>query len=85
MKRTTVSLPDDLAAAVAREARRRRISVSEVARETLEARFGTGGEGPRELPFAGVGRSGNRTTARDLEEILAREWADAIHSDAIGS
>jgi hypothetical protein len=26
--------------------------------------------------FAAVGRSGHHTTARDMEELLAREWDD---------
>jgi len=75
MKRTTISLPDDLAAALEREARRRRVPVSQVAREALEARLGRTASTRRELPFAALGRSGHRETARDLEEILATEWA----------
>jgi len=74
MKRTTISLPDDLAAAVKREARRRRIPVSQVAREALEARLGRPTTDRRKIPFAGLGRSGHRTTARDLDEILETEW-----------
>ena len=76
MKRTTISLPDDLAAALEREASRRRVSVSQVAREAIEARLGRSSPGPRELPFAALGRSGHRHTARDFEEVLAAEWAD---------
>lgn len=73
MKRTTISLPDDLAAAVEREARRRRAPISQIAREALAARYG--GTGTRRvIPFAAIGRSGQRTTARDAEEILSREW-----------
>lgn len=76
MQRTTVSLPDDLAAALAREARRRAIPVSAVAREALAGFLGMGeAEDRRALPFAGVGRSGAHTTARDMEELLADEWA----------
>lgn len=73
MRRTTISLPDDLAAAVEREARRRKVPVSQIAREALEARLGRS-SGKRELTFAGLGRSGHRTTARDAEELLAAEW-----------
>ena len=76
MKRTTVSLPDDLADALQREARRRRVPVSQVAREALEVRLGRATQEPRELPFAALGRSGHRSTARKLEDILAREWAN---------
>jgi Arc/MetJ-type ribon-helix-helix transcriptional regulator len=77
MKRTTVTLPDELAGALEREARRRRVSVSQVTREALTAHFGLAGEKPRALPVATLGASGHRTTARDLEEILAAEWAPA--------
>lgn len=71
MKRTTISLPDELAAAVEREARRRRVAVSQIAREALEERLGRSGR--RELGFAALGGSGYRTTARDAEDLLA-EW-----------
>ena len=77
MKRTTVSLPDELAAALAREARRRDRSASDITREALEKHLGLTGEHPRDLPFAAVGRSGHRHTGRDMEELLAGEWDDA--------
>ena len=72
MRRTTISLPDELAAALEREARRRRTPVSQIVRESIEQRLGR--HGARELPFAALGRSGHRTTARDAESILADEW-----------
>jgi len=81
MKRTTISLPDDLASAVEREARRRRVSVSEVARRALAEHLGMNGGERRPLPFAALGRSGQRNVARDAEEILAREWAEHIDRD----
>jgi Arc/MetJ-type ribon-helix-helix transcriptional regulator len=74
MKRTTITLSDELATAVSREARRRHVSVSEVTREALAAHLGLSGDEPRRLPFAALGSSGHRTTARDFEEILADEW-----------
>jgi metal-responsive CopG/Arc/MetJ family transcriptional regulator len=73
MKRTTISLPEDLAAALEREARRRGIPVSQVAREALEARLGRS-TGRRKLPFAALGRSGHHSTARDMDEIFRAEW-----------
>jgi predicted transcriptional regulator len=73
MKRTTVALPDDLAAAVSRAADRRRISVSALAREALAAHLGLGGT-TRHLPFAALGASGERSTSQDVEEILSAEW-----------
>ena len=79
MKRTTVTIPDELAAALEREARRRRVPVSQVTREALAAHLGLAGDEPRTLPFAALGASGHHTTARDLEEILADEWSRARH------
>ena len=77
MKRTTVSLPDDLAQALSREARRRSSSVSEVAREALAKQMGLTPGQPRELPFAAVGNSGTSDTAENMEELLRREWDGA--------
>ena len=74
MKRTTVSLPDDLAAALTREAHRRNRSASEITRDALAQHLGLAAGEPRDVPFAAVGRSGRRHTARDMEELLAREW-----------
>ncbi len=75
MKRTTISLPDDLAQDVEREAQRRRVSISEVTRDALREHI----ERPAasRLSFIGIGRSGRHDTARQAEEILAREWGDA--------
>jgi hypothetical protein len=76
MTRTTLSLPDDLAQALTREARRRSVSASAVARDALAKYLGLSAGEPRELPFAALGHSGHRTTARDMEELLAQEWDD---------
>ena len=76
MKRTTVSLPDDLALALVREARRRHVSASEITRDALATHLGLAAGKPRDVPFAAVGRSGNSSTARDMEVLLAREWDD---------
>lgn len=76
MKRTSISLPDDLASALAREARRRDRSVSEIARDALARHLGLAPRQPRELPFAALGRSGQRNTAREMEALLAQEWDD---------
>jgi len=77
MKRTTISLPDDVASLLQREARRRDTSVSEVTRQALLAYFGLTEAGPRHIPFAALGSSGHKHTARDLEEVLADEWGRA--------
>ncbi len=76
MRRTTISLPDELAQALDREARRRHSSASEVARTALAQHLGLTQDQPRELPFADLGRSGHRTTARDMEQLLEQEWND---------
>jgi hypothetical protein len=76
MTRTTVSLPDDLATLLAREARRRETSVSEIVRRAVESFLGASVE-QRGLPFAALGRSGRRHTARDAEKILTAEWGHA--------
>ena len=81
MKRTTVSLPDSIAAAVQREARRRNSTASEVTRRALIAFLDLDSEEPRRLPFESLFRSGQRHVARDMEKILAEEWADAIAND----
>lgn len=70
MNRTSMSLPDDLAFALKREARRRHTSVSAVVREVLAERFDVGGAGPREVPFAALGRSGDGRGAREADEVL---------------
>ena len=75
MTRTTVSLPDDLATLLAREARRRETSVSDIVRRAVETFLGASGEQP--LPFAALGRSGRRHTARDAEKIFTGQWGNA--------
>lgn len=76
MKRTTISLPDDLARALERDAHRRRVSVSQVVRESLAVHLGRSAM-KREIPFAAVGRSGERDTARSVDRILEAEWKHA--------
>ncbi len=75
MRRATISLPEDLALDIEREAQRRRVSVSEVARNALREHLDR--QAADGLPFIGIGHSGTRDTARRAEEILAREWGDA--------
>ncbi len=76
MKRTTISLSDELADALEREARRRAVPASAIARDALAGYLGLGKPSERrQLAFAAVGRSGKRTTARDMEDLLAVEWS----------
>jgi hypothetical protein len=76
MKRTTISLPDDLAQSLGREARRRDISASELTREALQIHLGLQPGRPRALAFAALGHSGHANTARDMEELLKQECDD---------
>lgn len=76
MKRTTISLPDDLAQALDREAQRRHASASEVARTALAQHLGLVQSMPRKLAFADLGGSGHHSTARDMEQLLEQEWDD---------
>jgi len=76
MKRTTISLPDDLAQSVSREAKRRDVSTSELTRQALQAHLGLQPGRPRTLAFAAIGRSGHTSTARDMENLLEEEWHD---------
>lgn len=71
MKRTTVVLPDDLAALVERERQRQGVSAAALVRAALRAYVG---EQRRPLAIAALGRSGERNVAREAEAILAREW-----------
>lgn len=75
MKRTTISLPDDLALRVEREAARRSVSEAEVVRAALAQVLGGSEPGRRPLPFpAFSGSSGETDTSERVEEILAEEW-----------
>ena len=79
MKRTTISLPEDLAWRLDREAKRRETSVSEVVREVLAERFDMVPGKPRKLGFVGIVKSGDKTdVASRFKEVLAETWADDI-------
>lgn len=86
MKRTTISLPDDLASALGREAERRRVSVSQIAREAIEARLGWPDPG-RDIPLIGMFDSGGAHGALseyiDSDEFKT-EYVDWIEADAFG-
>jgi len=75
MMRTTITLPDDLARDIKREAQRRRVSISKVTREALREHID--GAAATRPAFIGIGSSGHHDTARRVEEILAHEWGDA--------
>ena len=84
MKRTTISLPDDVAAALEREARRRRVPVSRIAREAIETELGLDDQDPKPYPLIGLweNEDGPMIGAANLDEFLAEHWADDIEADA---
>lgn len=76
MKRTTILLPDDLAALVEHERRRRGLSTAAIVREAVAAHLSTV-PAPRRLRIASLGRSGRSDGAARAEEILAEDWGSA--------
>ena len=76
MKRTTISLPDDLARVVEDEARRRGTSVSEVFRSSV--RDALLGSAPRALPFEGLFDDPGMPSAAEIETEIDRTWSDDL-------
>ena len=76
MKRTTISLPDELSSVVRDEARRRGTSVSEVIRRSVFETFL--GSDARTLPFEGLFDDPTMTPASDMEAELERQWANDL-------
>ncbi|PZS18827.1 MAG: hypothetical protein DLM60_11125 [Pseudonocardiales bacterium] len=72
MKRTTVKVPDDVDRAMRDEAERREMTLSEWAREAIEAHLPPQ-RGGRRLLATGAGRSGRSDVAERASEILAAE------------
>lgn len=71
MKRTTVVLTDELAMLIEREGRRSGVSAATVVRDALGDYFSARSA---ESAIIGISQSNETQTARDMEEILAREW-----------
>lgn len=80
MRRTTITLPDDLDSALRREAERRSTSVSEVARRLLVAGLTGSTEKPREIPWAGLFHDPGMVPGERIDEEL-EGWADAVDRD----
>ena len=84
MKRITIALPNAVATALEREARHRGVPVPQLAREAIETFLSRFASSRRSLPFVALGRSGHRTTARDIEAILEAEWERDTRPDGDG-
>jgi len=81
MRRITITLPDEVADLLREEAQRRRTSMSAVARELLTEGLVESEARPREIPWAGIIDAPEIPPARVLEEVLEREWPDAMDRD----
>lgn len=81
MKRATITLPDDLAELVDREAARRQTSFSEVVRQFILQGFAGSNEKPRDIPWAGLFNDPDMVPAERLDEELATHWADDLDRD----
>jgi hypothetical protein len=81
MKRTTISLPDDVSDALVREAHRRRVPVSQVAREAIASTLGLDDERPRDLSFIGIADSGLPGIADGDEAYLAEHWVADMEAE----
>jgi metal-responsive CopG/Arc/MetJ family transcriptional regulator len=69
MQRRTISLPDNVADALDREARRRHVPFSQVVREALEEQFGINDD-EQDFPFIGLGASGYTNTSEEVDQVL---------------
>jgi len=81
VKRTSISLPNELALTLDREARRRGVSISEVARNALAAHFELDGSGPRAVPFAGVVDLDEVPWGSEIDTALRTSWAAEVERD----
>ena len=86
MTRLTITLPEHVAAGLKREARRRRVSVSHLVREQLKAwpSSPTDAEDELERRFAFIGIVNAKLpwNAEDIDEELAKTYADDIRRDS---
>ena len=81
MKRTTITLSDELAELVEREAHRQHASVSEVIRRLLSQAFMGTEERPRQIPWAGIVNDPSLVHGENIDEELEREWGDDLDRD----
>jgi Arc/MetJ-type ribon-helix-helix transcriptional regulator len=81
MKRTTITLPEDLADLVAREAERRRFSVSKLIRVVLRETLVGTTEKSREIPWAAIVDDPEMVRGDAVERALEKGWARDIDRD----
>ena len=71
MKRTTIVLPDDIDAQLRYEARRRGVSMTELAREAITAYLVEPSDEGRDLSFFDLGESDVTDGARHVDQYVA--------------
>ena len=87
MRRTTITLPERMASALEREARRRQTSASEVVRLALKQHLNLteAEDGPRKLPFMSLGNSGRNDIAENMEKELAADLPNMLRDAGLAS
>lgn len=70
MKRTTIMLPDDVDARLRLEARRRGVSVAQVARDAIERELPPQPDG--RLSFFAIGEGSPRDASERVDELVAK-------------
>ena len=80
MKRTTVMLPDDLAARLRYEAKRRGESTAALVREAVE-QYLPRDTGRRTLSFFALGKSGIADGSERVDEIVGDAIEDSLRGD----
>jgi Arc/MetJ-type ribon-helix-helix transcriptional regulator len=87
MRRTTITLPERMANALEREARRRQTSASEVVRLALKKHLNLTDpeDGPRKLAFMSLGNSGRNAIGENMEELLAGDLPNMMRDAGLDS
>ena len=78
MRRITSTVPEALAAELLRQAHRRRVSASEIVREALAEFLGVAEGRVAALPWIGMIDNPDTIVADRIDDVLEKEWADAI-------
>ncbi len=81
MIRLTITLPEDTAELLRREAVRRKSSVSCLAREAIEERFPVPRGEKRVLPFRYLVEGNGEPLSEMVDDILKAQWAAHIDSE----
>ena len=81
MKRKTITLSDELAKLVEREAQRREVSFSEMIRQLITEKLVATAEHSRTIPWAGIVNDPGLVCGERIDETLGQEWSKDIALD----